>query len=153
MRFYYRHLTGLIKAAPVNGTNTFMKFFLKKKKIISNVFIILCILISPIPSIAMDFSFEWEANPEPVTGYKLYYKVGENSERPYEGTELNEGASPITVGKVTTYTVTGLSPDKTYHFALTAYNDDGESGYSSVVTVSPDSIPDPVPVINNISIN
>jgi len=128
MKFYCRHLSGII-------------------------ILLICILILPVPSVAMDFAFEWEANPEPVTGYKLYYKIGEDSGQPYQGTGLNEGASPITVGKVTTYTVTGMAPDKIYHFTLTAYNDDGESGYSSIVTVFPAQNPDPVPTINNISIN
>lgn len=109
----------------------------------------LCILLIPSQSYGMDVELQWEANPEPLTGYKLYYKVGENSAPPYDGTGLNEGASPILTGKVTTYTVTDLSPDKTYHFALTAYNEDGDSGYSTIVTVSPD----PIPIIDNISIN
>jgi len=109
----------------------------------------LFIFLVPIQSYGMDFSFEWEANPEPVTGYKLYYKIGEDSAPPYVGSGLNEGTSPIAVGKVTTYTVTGLSPDKTYHFALVAYNEEGDSGYSTIVTVSPD----PIPTIDNISLN
>lgn len=127
MIFFQRHLTILIKLTLLS----------------------LCILLIPSQSYGMDVELQWEANPEPLTGYKLYYKVGENSAPPYDGTGLNEGASPILTGKVTTYTVTDLSPDKTYHFALTAYNEDGDSGYSTIVTVSPD----PIPIIDNISIN
>ncbi len=127
-----------------------MKFFhIRLPGIIKLAILSLFALLVPGQSYGMDFSFEWIANPEPLSGYKLYYKIGENSAAPYEGTGLNEGASPILLGKVTTYTVTGLSPDKTYHFALTAYNEDGDSGYSTIVTVSPD----PIPIIDNISIN
>jgi len=127
-----------------------MKFFhIRLPDLMKLAILSLLALLVPSQSYGMDFSFEWTANPEPLTGYKLYYKIGEDSAPPYEGTGLNEGASPILIGKVATYTVTGLSPDKTYHFALKAYNEEGDSGYSTIVTVSPD----PIPTIDNISIN
>jgi hypothetical protein len=71
-------------------------------------------------------SFEWTAIQEPVTGYKLYYQEGEN-----------EVDTPIMLGKVTTHTLTGLLPDKTYHFFLTAYNDAGEIGNSAIMSIQP----------------
>ncbi len=74
-----------------------------------------------------------------LAGYKLYYKTGETSAAPYDGTGLTEGDSPILLDKVTTFTVTGLSDTETYHFVLTAYDDNEESGYSVLVTVTPDS--------------
>jgi hypothetical protein len=98
---------------------------------------------------AKDVSFIWEANEEPVSGYKLYYKVGENSTPPYDGTGINEGNSPIILENINTYTITGLSPDQTYHFTLTAFNDSDESGYTTIVTV----FPEPRPIIINIVMN
>jgi hypothetical protein len=99
----------------------------------------LSLLLIPIQSHARDISFEWTAVPEPLIGYKLYAQEGDNAID-----------APITLGKVTTHTLAGLSPDKTYHFCLTAYNQAGESEYSAIVTVAPDS--SLAPTIINISI-
>lgn len=93
-------------------------------------------------SYARDVFFQWNPNPEPLTGYKLYYKAGNSSSPPYQGTGLPEGNSPIDLGKVATYTLTGLSADTTYHFVLTAYNEEKESGYSKIVTLFPNPSPD-----------
>ena len=84
---------------------------------------------------AKDYSFAWSANPEPVEGYKLYYKVGGDPIPPFDGTGATQGSSPIDVGKVTTFTITGLDENTTYHFALTAYNGSEESGFSEIVSV------------------
>jgi hypothetical protein len=109
------------------------------------------LLLVPVLSYASDASFTWTANAEPVTGYKLYYKIGTDSTPPYDGTGITEGASPIDIGKVTTTTVTGLSPNETYQFTLVAYNDAGDSDYSTPVLV--EAIPIPVPTINTMSQN
>lgn len=108
------------------------------------LFFVLITFLTPIASYAKDVTFQWTANPAPLNGYKLYYKTGERGTPPFDGTGLNQGTSPILLGKVTTYTVTGLSADETYHFTLTAYNDLGESGFTEVVTVLPDSSQKPV---------
>ena len=94
-------------------------------------------ILTATESIAKSYSFTWTANPEPVTGYKLYYKKGGTAAQPFEGTGAVEGASPVNVGKLTTYTITGLDDNATYHFALTAYNGTDESGYSQIITVQP----------------
>lgn len=91
---------------------------------------------------AKDYSFSWSANPEPLTGYKFYYKKDGNSAPPYNGTDAAEGASPIVLGKQTNFTITGLDENAIYHFTLTAYHDTKESGYTSVITVN--SLPSPV---------
>ena len=106
----------------------------------------LSLLLVPIQTYASDVSFTWTANPEPLTGYKLYYKTGENSAPPYDGTGLNEGDSPILLEKVTSYIVTGLSPNETYHFVITAVNEADEGEYSSIVSIMP--VPFPGPTIN-----
>ena len=97
------------------------------------IFFILFLTVNTV--YAQDVSFSWLANPEPVTGYKLYYETGGDSLPPYNGTGLNEGTSPILIGKVTDFTVTGIQPGTTYHFVLTAYSDGLESDYTSVTTI------------------
>ena len=89
-----------------------------------------------------DASFSWTANSEPsVVGYKLYYKEGADSGASYNGTGLKnmEGItenSPITIedADTVTYTVSGLSTDKTYQFVLTAYDNTLESDHSAIAT-------------------
>ncbi len=114
-------------------------------------FLSFCILLIPSLSYGRDVSFQWTANLEPFTGYKLYYKTGTSNAPPYEGTGIAEGASPILIDKVTTYTVTGLSTEETYHFLLTAYGENEESEYSAIVLITPTSSPSPT--ILNISTN
>lgn len=88
---------------------------------------------------AKDIAFVWNASPDSVSGYKLYYKMGEEPSPPYDGMGISQGDSPILVGDVTSFTVTDLADDQTYQFSLTAYNEYGESGYSAVVTISPET--------------
>lgn len=105
------------------------------------IMIFLFLLVMTNLAQAKDVTFRWTAVDEPLTGYKLYYKTGADSQPPYIGIGLNPEGSPIMVGKVTSYTVTGLSTDETYHFVVTAYNASGESGFSSVVTIGPSDAP------------
>ncbi|MFT5700537.1 MAG: PKD repeat protein [Desulforhopalus sp.] len=85
------------------------------------------------------YSFSWSANAEPVEGYKLHYKKGGIAGPPFDGMDASEGISAIDLGKVTSFTVTGLEDNTTYHFALTAYNGSDESGYTDIITVFPES--------------
>ncbi len=100
---------------------------------------------------AEDLTFSWTANPDPLTGYKLYYKTGTDSGPPYNGTGLTEGSSPITIGKVTSFTVTGRDVNATYHFVITAYNDQGEGDYTTPVTIDPLDMT--APTLNLIRLN
>ena len=109
------------------------------------------LLLIPVQSYAIDASFTWTANAEPVTGYKLFYKTGTDNTPPYDGTGLTEGDSAILLDNVTSTTVTGLSPDETYQFTLVAYNDAGDSDYSTVILIEPS--PMPSPTINIMSQN
>ncbi len=112
------------------------------------------LLFFSVPAFAEDITFTWTANPEPVTGYRLYYKIGEDSSPPYNGTGLNEGPSPIPTGKVTTYTVTGRDTNEKYHFVLQAYNSTEESGYTDPVPVEALTSPDATaPAIKVIRLN
>ncbi len=105
---------------------------------------------------AQDYTFSWSANPEPVTGYKLYYKKGGEAGPPFNGTGAQQAPSPISVGKKTGFTITGLQNNTTYHFAITAINNTTESDFSQVITVLPqDSTPAPAlpaPTIKSIKI-
>lgn len=73
-----------------------------------------------------------------ATGYKVYY-----------GTSSGQYGSPISVGDVTQYTVTGLNASTTYYFAVTAVNAGTESQKSNEksATTSSNSIPS-APVLN-----
>ena len=77
---------------------------------------------------AAQVTLAWDANSEPdLSGYKLYY-----------GTSPGNYATPITLGIVTTYTVTNLTDGVTYYFALTAFDTEGfESGKSNEVSYTP----------------
>ncbi|MBW1900431.1 MAG: fibronectin type III domain-containing protein, partial [Deltaproteobacteria bacterium] len=84
--------------------------------------------------LALDVTLAWNASTG-ATGYKIYY--GTNymaSGPPYNGTGAYEGNSPIDVGSTTQFTIHDL-PDAWLRFALTAYNDFGESGFSEEVSV------------------
>ncbi|MFO7578513.1 MAG: putative Ig domain-containing protein [Pelovirga sp.] len=76
----------------------------------------------------------WDPSPSQVTGYKVYY--GSNSaELSLNGTDATEGASPIDVGNVLTFTLTGLDATAEHSFAVTAYDAAGaESDYSNLVS-------------------
>ena len=67
----------------------------------------------------------WDANTESdLAGYKVYY-----------GTASKSYGTPVNVGNVTTYQLTGLVPGQVYYIALTAYDTSyNESGYSNEVS-------------------
>lgn len=129
---------------------TFKKWLVKK--MMKTPFVLLgflCCLGALFPSAqcsAQDYTFSWSSNAEPIEGYRLHYKKGGAAALPFDGTGAGGGSSPITVGKVTTYTITGLDADAVYHFALTAYNGTDESGYSEIITIDPNESGSTVPV-------
>lgn len=110
--------------------------FITHSRIFIALFLTTLCLLAATESSAKSYSFAWSANPEPVTGYKLYYKKGDMAVQNFVGTGTIEGASMIDVGKKTTYTISGLDDNATYHFALTAYNGMDESGYSEIISAT-----------------
>jgi hypothetical protein len=88
---------------------------------------------------AMSVSLAWDPSPsDNISGYKLYYKP-EYSGPPYDGRGAHEGDSPIDIGDVTSYTISGLDGNQTYYFVVTAYNAEAESGPSNEVSTAGDS--------------
>jgi len=85
---------------------------------------------------AIEVTLQWDANTDPdLSGYMVYYDT--DSGPPYEGNGSTEDDSPINVGNVTGFTVTGLDDSQTYYFAVTAYDNEGlESGYSIEVSTN-----------------
>lgn len=75
-------------------------------------------------------TLSWNLGTETdLAGYKIY--VGTSSGN------YNYPGSPFTVGRVTSYTITNLPAGQTYHFALSAYDNAGNSSpLSSEVTKS-----------------
>ncbi|HIJ87678.1 MAG TPA: hypothetical protein HPP97_08335 [Desulfuromonadales bacterium] len=81
-------------------------------------------------------TLSWDANSEPdLGGYKVYY-TADSSSLPFDGVGAVEGTSPVDVHNLTTATISGLDPNRTYYVAVTAYDTSGlESPYSNVVAV------------------
>lgn len=102
--------------------------------------IVLKRMIAPLVPVNLDVSvglegvtLTWDEVTD-ASGYMLYYDTlpGE----PNEGVDANEGPSPVIVegGKAVSFLLTGLDGGEVYYFSVTAYNDVGESGYSSEVS-------------------
>lgn len=87
---------------------------------------------------AKQYSFSWAENDGLAEGYRFYYKKGGVASAPFEGITANEGYSPIDIGNVTSFTISGLDENETYHFTITAYSDSAESEFTQVITVSPE---------------
>lgn len=79
-------------------------------------------------STANPVKLAWDQNSESdVTGYKLYY-----------GTAPGVYGTTIDVGNTVIGSVTGLTYDTTYYFAVTAYNTEGlESLHSNEISYTP----------------
>jgi len=77
-----------------------------------------------------------------LAGYKIYY-----------GTSSGNYSTVITVGNVTTYTITGLTDNITYYFATTAYDSSGnESAFSNEVSKTISASSDvTAPIISNVT--
>src|SRR5512133_3471675 len=109
------------------------------KKLINTplVFLVLliCFLAGQTESFAETVALSWDANTEStLAGYKVYY--ADSPTLPFNGTGAVEGASPINAQKLTTASISGLDPNRTHYFAITAYDTAGvESSYSTIVTI------------------
>ncbi len=81
---------------------------------------------------------KWKLNSEKdLKGYKIYYGTKSNN---YFGIDANQGESPIDVGLVNTFEITGFKKNVIYYFTITAYDDDEhihESEFSNEVSIRP----------------
>ena len=99
-------------------------------------------------SYAADITLKWAANTEPdLAGYKIYYKKG-FSRTPYDGVDIDQGTSPISLtidDPDDPYYVdpdnpelllTGLDDNEDYFLVVTAIDNEepyNESGFSNEV--------------------
>src|SRR4030042_17810 len=100
---------------------------MERKGFVLTLLILVAIVIAPSILFAAQIRLAWDANSEPdLAGYKVYY-----------GTASRVYGTPMNVGNVTTYTVTGLTLGQTYYMAVTAFDNAtpaNESGYSTEVS-------------------
>jgi hypothetical protein len=109
------------------------------------IFLYLSLFLMNLAS-AAEVTLVWDANSETnLAGYKLYYE-SETDLDLYQGTDANEGDSPITIYleeltdlKAPSFSVTGLDVDQFYYFVLTAFDTSGlESDFSDIVGTVPE---------------
>jgi hypothetical protein len=101
-----------------------MKHYPLKTSII--LIIVYAIFMGVLPfAWAAQIGLAWDANGESdLAGYKVYY-----------GTASQSYGTPINVGNVTSYTLTGLTQGQTYYVSVTAYDTSNyESNHSSEVS-------------------
>lgn len=74
-------------------------------------------------ALALDVTLAWDQNDEEVVGYRLYY-----------GRESRNYSTVIDVGEDTSHRITDLEDDRTYFFAVTAYDSTNrESAHSEEI--------------------
>jgi len=119
-----------IKWSQIMSKDSFLlgrRFFSPTRKTIQIFFFIILLTIPLLSQSAWaaQIRLAWDPNSEPdLAGYKIYY-----------GTASGTYTNSITVGNVTTCTLTGLPDGQTYYIAATAYDTSGdESGYSNEVS-------------------
>ena len=93
-------------------------FFIFALLPISNIFF-------PGIALAVDVKLQWDYSDQ-AAGYKLYY-----------GIERSAYDFMIDVGSSLQYTVPDLDDNQLYYFAVTAYNEFGESDFSGEISYKP----------------
>jgi len=120
---------------------------LRSSIVTTSIVFVIFFLASPSLSYSAEVTLAWDANTESdLAGYKVYYKTGSSGE-PYDGTEIAQGDSGISIllENLATpdnpiFSLTGLQDSEFYYFVVTAVNSVGlESGYSTEVMYEPSS--------------
>lgn len=103
-------------------------------KLACTVTLLFCFAVG---AMAQDVTLSWDPSPTPdVAGYYVYYQKDSPS-LPFNSTDALEGPSPVDVGNSLTTTLTGLSDDTIYYFAIAAYDSAlNESSFSNIVSNS-----------------
>ena len=102
-----------------------------------SIVLLFFLLYTAIPAHAMDVTLQWNNSTEPdIIGYKVYYSKGMTA-YPFNGTDADQGPSPINITAGNSLVLTGLSPTAHYYFTLTAYNAQGESGPAKILSINP----------------
>jgi len=99
-------------------------------------------ILSVVPAAAATLlRVSWNATSKPdLAGYRLRF-----------GTISGSYGSPINVGRVTSFDLTGLSASGTYYVVVTAYDASGnESGFSNAVSGQPSTVAGPAPTIGSV---
>ena len=99
-----------------------LNFFIRNFSFVVFAFLIILKFSSPALAIAAPLTFEWDPSAQ-ATGYKLYY-----------GLESNSYEFVIDVGPNLQHTLSDLNENQAYYFAVTAYNENGESGFSEEIS-------------------
>ena len=106
---------------------------MKRNVLFKSILLAAVFTVFAVSAWAKTVTLSWDASPSAISGYKIYYAAGSSAE-PLEGSGATEGASPINVGNVLTYTLNGLPDGEDHYFAVTAYDGSGnESTYSNTV--------------------
>lgn len=90
-----------------------------------------------LPAFGREITLYWEPSPsQDVYGYKVYYQQG-TPQLPLNGTEADQGASPIDVENSLVATISGLEETAVYYFSVTAYDSNyNESTFSNIVSTA-----------------
>lgn len=82
---------------------------------------------------AKDVTLQWDASTEPLDHYVIYWGIDFDPPYGYNSEDKDDFIDKNT----TTYTVTGLSDDKTYYFVARAVDTEGlKSDYSNIVSTN-----------------
>jgi hypothetical protein len=97
--------------------------FVLRNLVTTCLILITALVLFPFDSVAQ-IKLAWDPNTEPdLVGYRVYY-----------GKASRTYGTPIDVGNITTYTLTGLTSGQTYYIAVTSYDPSNESDYSNEVS-------------------
>ena len=109
-----------------------LNFIFKNLSLFFFAFIIILKISFPTLAMAAEATLKWDPSSQ-ATGYKLHY-----------GLESHSYDSVVDVGQNLQHTVTNLNDSQLYYFAVSAYNDDGESGFSEEISYSPEQNKSPI---------
>lgn len=100
---------------------------------LSSILLLIGLIIFGTRSHAEEVALAWDANRESdLEGYGVYFKAGADGP-PYDFFGY-VGISDLSDADLPAFTVSGLQPNTTYHFAITAYDTAGnESAFSASV--------------------